>query len=158
MAPEWNPERRGSRIPRRYAEAANSPGGGEVATTGISAEKRQRFGVALRRHLKLWGLSQAALADRLGTTQSAVSAWASGKSVPSPDRVFELEKVFELSPGTLAGLLQYRAPAEKEHRCDIVKAIEENETLSRAHKELLLMMYASLIELDAGRRPRRPVG
>lgn len=129
-----------------------------MATTRISAEKRLRFGAALRRHLKLWGLSQAALADRLGTTQSAVSAWAGGKSAPSPERVFDLEKVFELSPGTLAGLLQYRAPEEKEHRCDIVKAIEENETLSRAHKELMLTMYASLIELDAGRRTRRPSG
>ena len=129
-----------------------------MATTGLSAEKRQRFSAALRRHLKLWGLSQAALADRMGTTQSAVSAWAAGKSAPSPERVFELEKVFELSPGTLAGLLQYRAPEEKEHRCDIVKAIEENETLSRAHKELMLTMYASLIELDAGRRTRRPSG
>lgn len=123
-----------------------------MAATGISADKRQRFGAALRRHLKLWGLSQAALAERLGTAQSAVSAWASGKSAPSPERVFALERVFELSPGTLAGLLHYRAPEEKEHRCDIVKAIEENATLSRAHKELLLTMYASLIELDAGRR------
>jgi transcriptional regulator with XRE-family HTH domain len=118
-------------------------------------EKRRRFSAALRRHLKLWGLSQAALAERLGTTQSAVSAWAAGKSAPSPERVFELEKVFELSPGTLAGLLQYRAPEEKEHRCDIVKAIEENATLSRAHKDLMLTMYASLIELDAGRRSPR---
>ncbi len=125
-----------------------------VAGTGRTAEKRQRFGAALRRHLKLWGLSQASLAERLGTTQSAVSAWASGKSMPSPDRVFELERIFELSPGTLAGILQYRAPEEQEHRCDIVKAIEENETLSRAHKELMLTMYASLIELDAGRRSR----
>ena len=123
-----------------------------MAARGISAEKRQRFGAALRRHLKLWGMTQAALAERLGTAQSAVSAWAGGKSAPSPERVFDLERVFELSPGTLAGLLQYRAPEEKEHRCDIVKAIEENETLSRAHKELMLTMYASLIELDAGRR------
>lgn len=127
-----------------------------MAATGISAEKRLRFGAALRRHLKLWGLSQAALAERMGTAQSAVSAWVSGKSAPSPERVFELERILELSPGTLAGLLQYRAPEEKEHRCDIVKAIEENESLSRAHKELMLTMYASLIELDAGRRGRGP--
>jgi transcriptional regulator with XRE-family HTH domain len=127
-----------------------------VAAKGISAEKRQRFGVALRRHMKLWGFSQAALAERLGTTQSAVSAWASGKSAPSPERTFDLERIFELSPGTLAGLLHYLAPEEGDHRCDIVKAVEENETLSRAHKELMLTMYASLIELDAGRRPRRP--
>ncbi|MGH9039540.1 MAG: helix-turn-helix domain-containing protein [Acidimicrobiia bacterium] len=126
-----------------------------MAATATSADKRQRFGAALRRHLKLWGLSQGALADRMGTAQSAVSAWASGKSAPSPERVFELEKIFELSPGTLAGILHYRAPEEGEHRCDIVKAVEENETLSRAHKELLLTMYSSLIELDAGRRPPR---
>src|SRR5918996_5488638 len=76
-----------------------------VAAIGSTAEKRQRFGATLRRHLKLWGLSQSALAERVGTTQSAVSAWASGKSMPSPDRVFELERIFELSPGTLASLL-----------------------------------------------------
>ncbi len=135
----------------RSTQDRTLPGGG-VAARAITAEKRQRFGVALRRHLKLWGLSQAALAERLGTAQSAVSAWASGKSAPSPERVFELERIFQLAPGTLAGLLQYRAPEEREHRCDVVKAVEENPTLSRAHKELLLMMYASLIEFDAGRR------
>ncbi len=143
-------ERAGSAIgPQNWQGQLQGVG---VAATGSSAEKRQRFGAALRRHLKLWGFSQAALAERLGTTQSAVSAWASGKSMPSPDRVFELERVFEVSPGTLAGLLHYRAPEEGGHRCDIVKAIEENVTLSRAHKELMLTMYASLIELDAGRR------
>lgn len=121
-----------------------------MGSTDISAEKRQRFGAVLRRHLKLRGLSQRALAERLGTTQAAVSAWARGKSAPSPQRVFELERVFELSPGTMAGLLYYRTPQETEHRCDIVKAIAENQILSRAHKELMVTMCATLIELDAG--------
>lgn len=124
--------------------------------TGVPADRRRLFACALRRHLKVWGVSQGALAQRLGTAQSAVSGWVTAKSAPSPARVFQLERVFELSPGTLASLLQYRAPEEdQDHRCDVVRAIEENDILSRAHKELLLMMYASLIELDAGRSPRR---
>lgn len=126
--------------------------------TGVPAERRQQFAATLRRHLKLWGLSQGALAERLGTAQSAVSGWATGKSAPNPERVFEMERVLQLSPGTLAAILQYRAPEEEEHRCDVVRAIEENDVLSRAHKELLLTMYASLIELDAGRLSRRPSG
>lgn len=103
--------------------------------------------------MKLRGVSQAALAERLGTAQSAVSGWVTGKSAPSSERVFELEKIFSVPPGTLAGLLHYRSPEEQEHRCDVVRAVEDNVVLSRAHKELILTMYASLIELDAGRPP-----
>ena len=114
------------------------------------AADRTRFASALRQHLKLRGLTQEAVARRLGVGQSAVSGWLTAKSAPGPERTFALEKLLQLSPGTLAALLSYRAPEEHQHRCDVVKAIDENHLLSRAHKDLLLTMYATLIELDAG--------
>jgi transcriptional regulator with XRE-family HTH domain len=120
------------------------------------SEERQRFSAALRRHMRLLGLSQNSLALRLGAAQSAVSAWATAKSIPNPERIFALEEIFEVAPGSLASLVNYRAPDESGHRCEVVQAIEDNNILSRAHKELLLTMYASLIELDAGHPRRRP--
>ena len=119
------------------------------------AEERKRFATAVRQHMRLWGLSQEALAQRLGAAQSAVSAWVTGKSIPSPERVFALEEIFKLPPGTLASLVRYQAPDQNEHHCDVITAIEENDILSRVHKELLLTLYASFIELDAGYSQRR---
>jgi transcriptional regulator with XRE-family HTH domain len=116
--------------------------------------ERQRFAAALRQHMKVWGLSQEALAERLGTAQSAVSTWVNGKSIPNHERLFALERVFEVAPGTLASLVN-RVPTDVEHRCEVVTAVEENEILSRAHKDVLLTLYQSLLELDAGLLQRR---
>jgi transcriptional regulator with XRE-family HTH domain len=122
-----------------------------VVATRRDPRARQRFASALRKHLDLRGLTQDALAERLGTTQSSVSAWVTGRSLPSPQHIFALEEAFGVSQGTLAALVGFPVPHADDHRCDVVTAIEQNTTLSRAHKNLLLTMYASLIDLDSGR-------
>ena len=43
------------------------------------------------------GLSQKALADKLGITRSSVNAWEQGISVPSTQYILELANLFEVS-------------------------------------------------------------
>lgn len=43
------------------------------------------------------GLSQKALADKLGITRSSVNAWEQGISVPSTQYIVELATMFEVS-------------------------------------------------------------
>lgn len=43
------------------------------------------------------GLSQKALADKLGITRSSVNAWEQGISVPSTQYIVELATLFEVS-------------------------------------------------------------
>ena len=43
------------------------------------------------------GLSQKALADKLGITRSSVNAWEQGISVPSTQYIVELANLFEVS-------------------------------------------------------------
>ena len=43
------------------------------------------------------GLSQKALADKLGITRSSVNAWEQGISVPSTQYIVELAHLFEVS-------------------------------------------------------------
>lgn len=43
------------------------------------------------------GLSQKALADKLGITRSSVNAWEQGISVPSTQCIVELANLFEVS-------------------------------------------------------------
>jgi transcriptional regulator with XRE-family HTH domain len=62
----------------------------------------RRFGlvdaseIQLRR--KALGLSQAALADEVGVTQGAVSAWETGRTAPRHEQVEELERVLGGQP------------------------------------------------------------
>jgi transcriptional regulator with XRE-family HTH domain len=53
------------------------------------------------------GVTQAELADALETTQSAVSAWITGKSEPAADTVFACEVATGVGPGALSRHLGY---------------------------------------------------
>lgn len=50
------------------------------------------------------GMTQAALAKRLGITRSSVNAWEMGISVPSTQYLVELSYVFDVSTDYLLGL------------------------------------------------------
>lgn len=50
------------------------------------------------------GLTQSALAKRLGISRSAVNAWELGVSVPSAQYLVELSKLFKVSTDYLLGL------------------------------------------------------
>ena len=50
------------------------------------------------------GLSQSALAKRLGVTRSSVNAWEMGMSIPSAQYIVELSQLFHVSTDYLLGL------------------------------------------------------
>ena len=50
------------------------------------------------------GLSQSALAKKLGVTRSAVNAWEMGLSVPTAQYVVALAQLFHISTDYLLGL------------------------------------------------------
>ena len=50
------------------------------------------------------GLSQSALAKRLGVTRSSVNAWEMGLSIPTAQYIVELSHLFHVSTDYLLGL------------------------------------------------------
>ena len=50
------------------------------------------------------GLSQSALAKRLGVTRSSVNAWEMGLSIPTAQSIVELSQLFHVSTDYLLGL------------------------------------------------------
>ena len=50
------------------------------------------------------GLSQSALAKRLGVTRSSVNAWEMGLSIPTAQFIVELSQLFHVSTDYLLGL------------------------------------------------------
>ena len=50
------------------------------------------------------GLSQSALAKRLGVTRSSVNAWEMGMSIPTAQYIVELSQLFHVSTDYLLGL------------------------------------------------------
>ena len=49
------------------------------------------------------GLSQQELAEKLYVTRQAVSRWENGETVPNPDTLKQLSKLFDVSINTLLG-------------------------------------------------------
>lgn len=66
-----------------------------------------KFADALRITMAARGLKQSELAQGLGTSQAAVSAWVTGKSEPAARTVFDMERLLELPPGSLSRPLGY---------------------------------------------------
>ena len=50
------------------------------------------------------GLSQSALAKRLGVSRSSVNAWEMGLSIPTAQYIVELSQLFHVSTDYLLGL------------------------------------------------------
>ncbi|MFJ6560608.1 helix-turn-helix domain-containing protein [Streptomyces sp. NPDC091412] len=64
-------------------------------------EVGEEFGPWLSRQLKLAGKTQAELADELGLTRAAVSAWITKRSVPRPTVMGEIAKALGTDLGTV---------------------------------------------------------
>lgn len=62
------------------------------------------IGERIRQTREKNGLTQAALAKKLGISRSAVNAWELGVSVPSAQYLVELSKLFNVSTDYLLGL------------------------------------------------------
>lgn len=79
-----------------------------------------RFRLARKRHK----LTQVAVADALGVSQSAVAQWESGRSFPSSDLAGPIEKLLDVqwTPGLQEGAASYRATVGRRPRLPIVGA------------------------------------
>jgi RNA polymerase primary sigma factor len=64
-------------------------------------ETGEDFGPWLARQLKLAGKTQAELADELGLTRAAVSAWITGRSTPRPTVMADIAKALGTDLGTV---------------------------------------------------------
>ncbi|MEV7567579.1 helix-turn-helix domain-containing protein [Streptomyces tanashiensis] len=64
-------------------------------------ETGEEFGPWLARQLRLAGKSQAELAEELGLTRAAVSAWITKRSVPRPTVMVEIAKALGTDLGTV---------------------------------------------------------
>lgn len=62
-----------------------------------------RFRKNLRQYMKDTRTTQAALAEALGVSQSAVSAWLSGTKTPSVENLWALADHFATTMDELAG-------------------------------------------------------
>ncbi len=76
------------RAPRR--ERAAAPPSGKRAAVAASPEARTDAEIVKARRSDL-GLTQRALADRLGVSQTTLSRWEAGRSTPSPEQLRQLE-------------------------------------------------------------------
>ena len=78
-------------------------------------ESRLRpFGEALAEALATRGWTQRELADALGITQSAISAWKYGHAEPAPVTVFRIEQALGAEPGSLSMNLGF-VPVGSDH-------------------------------------------
>ncbi|MEW1719491.1 helix-turn-helix transcriptional regulator [Streptomyces sp. NPDC093109] len=59
------------------------------------------FGPWLARQLRRLGISQAELADRVGLTRAAVSAWITGRAVPREETMRLIAEAIGTDPGTI---------------------------------------------------------
>ncbi|GAB2742345.1 helix-turn-helix domain-containing protein [Streptomyces bullii] len=64
-------------------------------------ETGEEFGPWLARQLKLAGKTQAELAEELGLTRAAVSAWITGRSTPRPTVMADIAKALGTDLGTV---------------------------------------------------------
>lgn len=69
-------------------------------TDATTTPDPEPLGAALRRLRKLGGRSQTWVAEQMGVTQQAYSAWESG-TVPSVDALRALEHLYDEVPGSL---------------------------------------------------------
>lgn len=66
-------------------------------------DEKKRFVRALSSLLSYRGLSQRELADKIGCTESAVSAWLNGKSSPTQKRLHKIAEVLNVDVAYLLG-------------------------------------------------------
>ena len=84
----------------------------------------EEFGRWLGRQLRRRGMSQADLAERIGVTRAAVSAWITGRAQPRIEKIRAIEEVLGLSSGaavsrqdpstSIDDLIWYHRPAHRD--------------------------------------------
>jgi transcriptional regulator with XRE-family HTH domain len=92
------------------------------------------------------GMSQRAVARAVGRTASAVWQWERGLGAPDPPTVAELERVLELQPNSLARLLGYLPPSDRDDGArSVLDAVNADPRLDERGRELLASVYRWLV-------------
>jgi transcriptional regulator with XRE-family HTH domain len=120
---------------------------GDEVTSLAPAQQREEFRRMLRRGREQRRLSQRKVADTIGVSHTAVSQWESGRSLPVPAKVPDLERLLDLEPGTLSRLLGYLpiASGDDKTSLDVIEAIRRDARLGEHGQELLITMYRQLL-------------
>lgn len=74
------------------------------------------------------GLSQEALADKLGVSRQAVSKWECGESLPDTDNLITISKLFEISLDELVGNSFDKSEEKNAPSADATDILEKDET------------------------------
>lgn len=104
--------------------------------TRIGSKKPGRLYIAEWREAK-GGLTQQALADRVGTTKGTISRWESGERDPPLSALYALGDALGVDPGDLfhdprrpsqAELLKQASPEEWQQALTVVRALRKTGT------------------------------
>ncbi len=92
-------------------------------------------------------LSQRDLGKAAGVSKAAVSQWETGRSLPVPTKMPDLERALDLEPGGLSRLLGYLpiATGDDKTSLDVIEAIRRDARLGEHGQELLIAMYRQLL-------------
>src|SRR6266511_5001795 len=98
------------------------------------------FGQALAAARHQQHLSQRVRADQVGVRQTAVAQWEQGRTTPSNDHVFTLERALGLVPGTLARNLGFGPPIDSpaERLPGVADTIRADHSLNDQSRHLLI--------------------
>lgn len=135
-----------------------APGQGRRLPTSTSYRRRGQAAVATKaqrarfRHVLQQaradaGLSQRDLARLVEVSSGAVSQWEMGETAPRESTAAALERVLNLEPGDLGGLLGYEPgpPAGDGAVASVAEAAEADERLRPRDRRLLMALYRELV-------------
>lgn len=120
-------------------------------------DAKTAFASALVDAMNVRRTTQRALADELGTTQPAVSAWTRADAEPAPETVFALERALDLPPGHLSRLLGYLPlDAGTASESSFEATVVGDPLLDETGKRVLFALYRELVSRPSARRGRPP--
>jgi transcriptional regulator with XRE-family HTH domain len=108
------------------------------------AKHRQTFGSVLEEALAARGRSQSWLAKELGVSAALISHWVTGTHEPPWRRVFQMEALLEVPPGTLSRVLGYLPPEAAAPTVSVEEAISQDPDLTADGRRLVLTLYQTV--------------
>ncbi len=122
--------------------------GADQGVGGVpTAAQKEEFRRVLKQTRARRRLSLNALGAAAGVSKSAAAQWESGRSLPVPAKVPDLERALDLEAGALSRLLGYLPIASGDDKIslDVIEAIRGDTRLGKHGQELLITMYRQLL-------------
>jgi len=126
----------------------------KAAKAARNAARIEAFAATLAETMQEREMTQVALGDALGLTQSAVSSWRTGEAIPDWDTVFEIEVALQLSPGYLSRHLGYYPPTALKGGGGVEAEVKRDPLLDAPGKRVILAIYHDLTTRARQRRGR----